>query len=175
MFTKIDLCSMALLKIGERPIQSLTENSAGAALSRTLFDITTDNLLASHPWRFATFKRTLEKNTDGEFELPPDVLRVLSCDTPRWAANTNKIQSDAKKISATMICRVNTDAYPSYFASVVATKLAMEFCIPLTDNHTAHNTLAQLFEIESRNAKFIDSAGAPNSEISNWPLLSVRY
>ena len=38
MFTKIDLCSMALLKIGEKPIQSWREDSAAAQLARTLFD-----------------------------------------------------------------------------------------------------------------------------------------
>ena len=38
MFTKIDLCSMALLKLGEKPIQSWREDSAAAQLARTLFD-----------------------------------------------------------------------------------------------------------------------------------------
>ena len=30
MLTKIDLCCMALLKLGEEPIQSLTDDSAAA-------------------------------------------------------------------------------------------------------------------------------------------------
>jgi len=175
MHTKIDLCSMALLKIGEMPIQSFSENSAGAQLSRTLFDITTDNLIASHPWHFAIKRVNLEKTTDGDFVLPAETLRIISCDAVHWAANGNRVSSDARKISATILCRVTPEMYPSYFASVVATKLAMEFCIPLTDNQTAHNTLTGLYEMEIRNAKFIDSTMAPTTEIKNWPLLSVRY
>ena len=47
MLTKIDLCSMALLKIGEQPIQSLMDDTASAKLCRTLFDTITDTLLAA--------------------------------------------------------------------------------------------------------------------------------
>ena len=54
MLTKIDLCSMALLKLGESPIQSLVDDSASAKLARTLFNPVIDALLALHPWRFAT-------------------------------------------------------------------------------------------------------------------------
>ena len=61
MLTKIDLCSMALLKLGETPIQSLTDDSASAKLSRTLFDPVMDTLIASHPWRFAISELNLTK------------------------------------------------------------------------------------------------------------------
>ena len=61
MLTKIDLCSMALLKLGESPIQSLLDDSAAAQLSRTLFDPVVDALMALHPWRFATQQLKLVK------------------------------------------------------------------------------------------------------------------
>ena len=63
MFTKIDLCSMALLKLGEKPIQSWHEDSAEAQLARTLFDSTVDTLLSVFPWRFATQTVVLNKNS----------------------------------------------------------------------------------------------------------------
>ena len=49
MLTKIDLCSMALLKLGEKSIQSLLDDTPAAQLSRTLFDPVVDTLLSSHP------------------------------------------------------------------------------------------------------------------------------
>ena len=64
MLTKIDLCSMALLKLGERPIQSLTDDSAAAQLARTLFDPVMDALIASHPWRFAMRTYELTETTE---------------------------------------------------------------------------------------------------------------
>ena len=80
MFTKIDLCSMALLKIGEKPIQSWREDSAAAQLARTLFDPIVETLLSTFPWRFATQSLLLNKNTDGDFIIPANVLRVLKCE-----------------------------------------------------------------------------------------------
>ena len=59
MFTKIDLCSMALLKLGEKPIQSLSEDSASAQLARTLFEPVTETLLSMFPWKVATQSLTL--------------------------------------------------------------------------------------------------------------------
>ena len=79
MHTKIDLCSTALLKLGERPIQSLTEDTAAAQLARTLFDSVMDMLLAMHPWRFACRRFDIVKNEDGVFIIPTDVLRILKC------------------------------------------------------------------------------------------------
>mgnify|MGYP002509055174 CR=1 FL=1 len=61
MLTKIDLCSMSLLKLGAKPIQSLTDDCAASQLARTLFDMVINSLLTSHPWRFATQEIALNK------------------------------------------------------------------------------------------------------------------
>ena len=128
MLTKIDLCSMALLKLGESPIQSLTDDSAASQLSRTLFDTVVDALMALHPWRFATQELKLVKNTDGNFLIPSDVLRVLKSD---GRVIGDKIVSASDKINIIAITKTSPEKFPSYFASLVATRLAMEFCIPL--------------------------------------------
>ena len=77
MLTKIDLCSMALLKLGEKPIQSLSEDTAVAKLGRTFIDVVIDALLAIHPWRFACRNYELTANADGMFDIPVDVLRII--------------------------------------------------------------------------------------------------
>ena len=172
MFTKIDLCSMALLKLGEKPIQSLTEDSAAAALSRTLFDSITDTLIASHPWRFATQVYELTKTSDDDFVIPSDVLRVLRCpgqiQNGRIIAPTDTIQIVALK-------RVAPESYPSYFVSLVATKLAMDFCIPMTGNHSIFRMLAALYETEFGSAKFIDSTTTTSANIENFSLIDSRF
>lgn len=175
MLTKIDLCCMALLKIGEKPIQSFNEDTAAAGLARTLFDTVTDSLLAGHPWRFATKKYNLVKNTDDYFLIPTDVKRVLGTSAARYEITGNKIITDADKISITAISRIGPEDYPAYFIPVAATKLAMEFCIPLTENQNTFKLLAALLESEMRNAKFIDSASATNSELVDFSLLSTRF
>ena len=80
MLTKPDLCSMALLKLGEQPIQSFQDDTASAKLARTLFDSVIDTLLLQHPWHFATTEIRLIKNSNNEFLIPANVLRVLKTD-----------------------------------------------------------------------------------------------
>lgn len=172
MLTKIDLCSYALLKIGEGPIQSLTDNSAAAQLGRTLFDPVIEALVASHPWRFATKKLDLTKTTDGDFVIPADVLRIIKCP---GSVVGNKIISNGDTLSITAIVRTPVENFPSYFTSLAATKLAMEFCIPLVGDQSVFRMLAALYESELRAAKFIDSTVSVTNDISEFSLISSRF
>ncbi len=172
MLTKIDLCSMALLKLGEEPIQSLTDDSASAKLARTLFDPVIDTLIASHPWRFATTQIDLTRNTDGDFLVPADVLRILK---PTGKILGNKILSDSDSVSISALCRVAPEKFPSYFVSLAATRLAMEFCIPLLGDQTVFRMLVALYETELQNAKFIDSTTSVASAINDFSLTDSRF
>lgn len=172
MHTKIDLCSMALLKLGEKPIQSLLDDSPAAQLGRTLFDPVVDALLAMHPWRFACKNFELNKNNDGEFLLPADILRVLKCNGEIIG---NTVIAPTDTINITAIVRVAPELFPSYFVSLAATKLAMEFCIPLIGEQTVFRMLAALYETELQSAKFIDSTSAPNTGIKSFSLINTRF
>ncbi|MCL2338636.1 MAG: hypothetical protein FWC51_01625 [Proteobacteria bacterium] len=175
MLTKIDLCSMALLKIGEKPIQSFIEDTAAAQLARTLFDTITDSLLSAHPWRFAMKTFDLTKTTDGDFLIPTDVLRVLNCDARHYEIRGNRLIAASDAIAVDTIARVGVESYPSYFVSAAASRLAMEFCMPLTDNQNTFNTLAALYESELRAAKFIDSTMASSNDIAHFSLIAARF
>ena len=172
MLTKIDLCSMALLKLGETPIQSLTDDSAAAKLSRTLFEPVMDTLLASHPWRFAMSELKLVRNTDGNFLIPSDVLRVLKT---LGHIIGNRIVSDCDSVHITAVVRTTPDKYPPYFISLAATRLAMEFCIPLLGDQTVFRMLVALYETELQTAKFIDSTTTINDSITDFSLINARF
>ena len=172
MLTKIDLCSMALLKLGERPIQSLTDDSAAAQLARTLFDPVMDALIAAHPWRFATRTYELTETTDNDFVIPSDVLRVIRAP---GKITGGRIVAPNEKITITAIVRVAPESYPSYFVSLAATKLAMEFCVPMTGDQTVFRMLAALYETEYASAKFIDSTTATSASMDDFSLINTRF
>ncbi len=172
MFTKIDLCSAALLKLGENPIVSFNDQSAAANLANTLYDVTIDSLLASHPWRFAMKKFDLTKDVYEEFVIPADVLRILQSN---GEVVGNKIISHYDEITITAIVKTDVEFFPSYFNSLAAIKLAMEFCIPLLGDQNIFKMLVALYESELRTAKFIDSTISTNSDISDFSLISARF
>jgi hypothetical protein len=175
MLTKIDLCTAALLKLGEQPIQSFNDDSAASNVARTLFDTAVDSLLASHPWKFATTKYNLTKTTDGDFLMPADVLRVLDCSCPLYQISGNRIAAPSDNISIIAIARTGCENYPPYFSNVAALHLAKEFCMPLTGDQNLLRTIAALGESELRAAKFIDSTMASAGDIKDFSLLSARY
>lgn len=172
MLTKIDLCSMALLKLGEEPIAALTDNTAAARLARTLYDVIIDALITAHPWRFATRMFDLNQCADGNFQIPADVLRVLSC-PGKIIGDKIVANSDTVRVFATT--RVPVEKFPGYFVSLAATKLAMEFCIPLTGDQTVFRMLAALYETELQSARFVDSSAAACTNIESFSLIDARF
>ena len=172
MLTKIDLCSMALLKLGENPIQSLSEDTVAAKLGRTLVDFVIDILLAVHPWRFACRTYNIVRDENGDFVVPSDVLRIIKTN---GKVMENKIISNTDSLTITAIVRVSPNDFPSYFASLVATKLAVEFCTPLISDQTVFRTLVALYENELQTAKFIDSTTSVNTGIENFSLIDSRF
>ena len=172
MLTKIDICSMALLKLGEKPIQSLVDESASAQLARTLFVPVVDSLIALHPWHFACQKIKLTKTSSQDFIIPSNILRVIKC--PGHICG-NRIVADGKALDILALVRVPTENFPGYFSSLVATRLAMEFCVPLTGDQTVFRMLTALYESELRSAKFIDSTLEPNACIDSFSLINARF
>lgn len=172
MFTKIDICTMALLKLGESPIQSLTDDSAAARLARTLFDTTVDTLIAMHPWRFATRAIDLTRTADGDFQIPADVLRVIKCP---GEIRGNKICASGEKITIIALVRVAPKFFPGYFASLCAARLAIEFCMPLVGDATMLRTMIALYESELQSAKYVDSSSSASNAVENFSLIDARF
>ena len=172
MFTKIDLCSMALLKLGEKPIQSWNEDSASAQLSRTLFDSTTDALLSIFPWRFATKPLLLNKTQDGDFIIPVNVLRILKC---TGQITGDRIRASTNNLEIVAVVKTEPDMFPGYFANLLATKLALEFCIPLIGDTNVFTMMSALYESEYQSAKFIDSTTSNQPNISDFSLIDSRF
>ena len=73
------------------------------------------------------------------------------------------------------VASVAQDAMPGYFVSVAATKLAMEFCVPLTGDQTVFRMLAALYETELQSARFIDSTMHTAGNIENFSLIDSRF
>ena len=172
MFTKIDLCSMALLKLGEKPIQSLSEDSASAQLARTLFEPVTETLLSMFPWKFATQSLTLQRNTEGDFVVPSNVLRIIKCE---GQIEGNKINTGGDTLEISAIIKTESEDFPGYFATLVATKLAVEFCTSLTGDINIFKMMMALYESELQSAKFIDSTTSSQSNIDNFSLINSRF
>ena len=185
--TDIDICSMALLKLGASSIESFDESSAEAEFASRLYGVTRDALMVSHPWNFTLREAGLERD-DGEpeggfacaFRLPPDFLRSLSAGHPGrgrgliFRISGSRLLCDAERVSLTYQRRVDPGLFPPHFLQALVARLAAELCIPVTESTSRAQALQSLAQAELRHARLIDSQQTPPAAVEDFTLLKVR-
>lgn len=183
----IALSSRALLKIGAATIASFDEGSAEAEVAANLYPSIRDALLSAHPWNFATGQVALPRlaaaplaDYSHAYQLPADFLRALSAGiggqgfgVPYRIAE-NRLHADADELVLTYIFRPDELSFPPFFDQALITRLAAEFCIPLTESTTRAGLLYRLSEDEFRRAKLADGQQDTPQAITDFPLVEVR-
>ncbi len=180
--TALELCSRALLRLGAPPIASLEEGTAEAEIAAGLYAGARDAMLSAHPWSFATGQATLprlEARPVADFafayQLPAGFLRALSAGPGiAYRLLEDRLHTDAPQVALSFIFRPDEAAFPPFFAAALVARLAAEFCIPLTENTSRAQLLAQQAEAELRAARRADSQQATVRAIGGFPLVSVR-
>jgi hypothetical protein len=81
--SKVQICNLALLRLGTNPITSLTEGNTAANACNFVYDHCRESLLRRHLWNFASERVALAAADDApafkytnKFPLPSDFLRV---------------------------------------------------------------------------------------------------
>jgi len=83
MASVVGICSLALSRIGQGAISSLTEASTAAVFCNALYEQCLDAVLEDFPWNFATARQTLADLDDApdhwdyRYAWPSDCLRAL--------------------------------------------------------------------------------------------------
>lgn len=183
----ISLCSRALLKIGASAITSFDDGTAESEVAFNLYHSVRDSVLSSHPWSFALSQRELPRleaqplaDYSYAYKLPNDFIRVLSAgNSSRGRGMNYRVYQDAlhtfsDKVVLTYIFRPDESTVPAYFDTALITKLASEFCIPLTENTSRADFLYRRAEEELRRARLVDSQQAPSQAIECFPLIDSR-
>lgn len=149
----LEICNMALAKLGEQPIQYFDPN--GNAASRLCYlhyhPIRRMVLCAKH-WEFAqgTVKseaKIRDKKKMYRHELPFNALHVLKVSpNPGWVLHGNKIISPFKRIEITYIrdteCIKRTELQ---FINAFVTFLAARLCKPLTGSTIRRDMLLEVY------------------------------
>ena len=186
-FTSIDICSHALVKLGSNGISSFYEETTEAHVAKQLYDITVDSLLASYPWRFA-LKQTklarLEEPPHADYAyayaVPNDCVRVLSAGVSQRGSGLNyrivnrQLQTNSPEVMLTYICRPDESDFPAFFVEALVARLAVEFCLPLTESTTRTEYLKKSAAEVVQSARLIDSQQAVPQSFQDFSLIEVR-
>ena len=185
--SQIALCSRALLKLGGTTITSFDEGTAEAEIAANLFPSVRYALLSAHPWSFATAQQRLpvlaaEPVADfaKAFQLPANFLRALSAGGNsrghglEYRIAERRLHANTDDIVMTFIFRPAEIDFPPFFDQTLITRLAAEFCIPLTESTSRSEALYRLAEQEFQRAKTIDAQQETPGRIDDFSLVEVR-
>ncbi|MCP4393319.1 MAG: hypothetical protein GY804_03480 [Alphaproteobacteria bacterium] len=183
----IALCSRALIKIGANTISSFDEGSAEAEVATNLYESVRDALLSSHPWSFAIAQSELSKlaaepvaDYGCAYQLPAGFLRIISAGIRgrgrgiSYRIIENRLHADVDNVVLTYIFKPDESSYPPFFDQILISRLAAEFCLPLTESTSRAEFLFKVAEEEFRRAKLIDAQQDQPEAIDVFPLVEVR-
>jgi hypothetical protein len=178
--SSIDICNLALTKVGAERISSFDDQTKGARTCKDHYEETRDALLRSHPWNFAIKRASLVELSEtipwgfsNAFALPSDFLRILGTDTKNvdFKIENGKLYTNDTGSNVLYIFKNEVVAtYDPNFVEALGLKLAAKICYLFTTSNTRERQLVEEFElIVSRARSFDAQEGFPDSiEADTW-------
>lgn len=178
---EIEICNIALARIGVAPIESMDEASEAARACNQYYDFVRRNVLRKYPWTFATRRVTLAQidvtppDYKFAYRYPSDALALRKMYNQNYCGlpekNQYKILSDTEgKTIYTDIEAANIEytadiddvsLFDDEFIEALGWKLAAEIAFMLT----GHMEIAQTC-VQAYNAYFTEAA-ADNAQEEN--------
>lgn len=176
MASDTEICNLALRKLGEARITSLTEDSPAARTLSDVYEFARDATLRDHPWNFAIKRATLAADSstpayefDVQYAVPADCLRVLGADiddgSEPWKVEGGYILTNATApLYVKYIARIEDEGlFDASFVNAFASRLAYEVAETITQNTQKKEAMARDYEVSIRNAKKSDAQeGTPD-------------
>lgn len=172
--TTLDIANAALLRIGQRSIQSLDENSADARLVNELLDDTILEVLRELKPHSARKRALLVRlpdtpifGYDYAYEVPADYVGGMQCynsygyedDYLFWEIEGNSLLTDASTIYCSYV-HIPTDigVLDVLTSRVISLKLAIEMAYSKTENNALVEGLINEYErLRLQKARSLDS------------------
>ena len=185
MASEVQLCNLALAKVGNEQITSLTENSKAARLCNLVYEPMRDATLRAHPWNFAIKRIELAANTltpayeyNTQFTLPSDFLRLIGTnmlDTAKFTVEGNQLLCNASALKIKYIYAVtDPNVFDRLFNEALSARIAAELSIAMTDNRSLTVDLFNLFSTKLSDARTADATEGTPDDITADTWLNSR-
>jgi len=170
MASKTSICNIAVSRLGQTQITSLTDNTdKKARLCNVFFDHLRDTLLQEQWWSFATKRETLSQlvaTPDSEFDyyyqLPSDCItpRYLVDDTIEYRIEGDRLATDESTASNVELVytkrETDTAKFTAHFSDLLAYRIALELVIPLKIDNATRDRVQQDYLLAMRRYSQID-------------------
>lgn len=162
--SRVDIANMALLKLGQPPIMSLTDNSITSKRVVQEIDPALETVLRSYPWPFAVTRKELARMLDRPlfqyayyYEMPTDSVRLIELDTDNSAyelESDNRLATNAQSVRVKYVSKDHAmKGMDPVTQDVVALNLAARLCIIFTENPELQGQLWRQYEMQLAQAR----------------------
>ena len=169
----ISICSSALIKLGQEPIQSLSDDTKNARMCNNRFAYIRNSVLESYEWSFATKiadlallsiptppTLSINPNLPYLYAAPADLLKIIHgsdlYDDYELADGVIYGRYSPMSIKYTWH-NTNSASYSYCGAECIAWRLAADLAYALTNSQPTAEAMAKGYEMELRNARYSDS------------------
>lgn len=185
--SEVQICSNALLLLGDDPISSFSEDSDRALLASNLWDNARQAVLRSHPWNCAKEMVALasESTTPAfdwayQFLLPGDCLRVLSVGEDGYPDDYiikgRRILAAVDPLYLTYITdNEDVASWDSLLVEAMQRYMAFAMAYPITKSTSLRDSMYSEFSKLISQARNVDGQEEPPQTVGDSPLLAVRY
>lgn len=187
MTTAVQICSNALLMLGDAPIADFNEDTDKARLASNLFPSVRDFVLRRHPWNCAIKRVVLapdatppEYEFNQQFSLPGDFLRVLSIgehgERPRYRIEGRKLLMDGNSLKLRYIWRnENPATWDAMLIWAMTMVMRGVFAYPVTDSGSLEQLIENILRDILRQARAVDGQEDEAEAMDDAPLFDARF
>jgi len=174
--SEVQICNLALLKMGNLSITALTDTTKEGRACNVLYPILRDELLASHPWNFAMSRADISAQVvptpsfqwDYAYTIPADCLRVWEMygSDAEWVVEGGELltNQDSEIYIRYIKLITETARFSPSFNNCLATRLGAELAGKLADDKALRTAL-----LEELYKKHLPDAYAINALEGNQP------
>lgn len=184
MPSAVDICNLALQRLGAKTITSLSDDSTAARECNRVYEHARNSELRAHQWSFARKRASLAADsTDPAFgyakryKLPADFLRLL----PTAAQKDLQIESgyiltdDGAPLKIVYIRRVtDPNDFDQLFVDLLVARIARDICEKITQSNTKLQSAQTIYEDMKNEARKINAFERPPAESVEDPWITAR-
>lgn len=190
MTSKVNIASNALVLIGDRQIDSLSEDSDRARTVNAIYDDTRDAVIRANTWGSCMKRVILSPMAEApafewgyQFLLPADCLRVIAIDRDGYFMDYKVETFDGNKVILAdtnvvylryLFRNDEPNSYDAGLVDVLTAKLAAALAYPITRSASVQQSMEQLYLMKLRMARSADGQEGVTDTIGDSPLVQVR-
>ena len=187
MASAVDICNLALQRLGARSIAALTEDTTAGRECNRVYEHARDSELRSHEWSFARTRVQLAADSVApsfgyavQYTLPSDYVRLLPARTVTndttslggldpnidWQIEGRKIlTNDTAPLQIVYLKKVtDPNDFDELFTDVLVSRIAMDVAEKITQSNTKKTDAQNRYTLAKRDAKRINAYERPPQE-----------